>query len=115
MKKWTQKNKKTTIKYISDENSIFESYSKKGCIFECSVKFAIEKVGCLPWDFPVSSAWDDTNLEICYSINTESQSFNKVAMFYEAMHNDSNLKQCQCLPDCEQTIYDTQVSTGGKL
>ena len=66
-----RKKQKKTIKYISDENSIFENYSKKGCIFECSVKFAIEKVGCLPWDFPVRSEWDDSDIDICYTINTQ--------------------------------------------
>ena len=25
------------------------------------------------------------------------------------MNNDSNLKACDCMPDCETTIYDTQV------
>ena len=108
--------KKVQNNNLPDEMSIFQKYSKKGCIFECSVKFAIEQVGCLPWDFPVPFGWEEANLEICYSTSTDSVQFNslgqinKVAMFYEAMNNNSNLRQCQCMPDCEVTIYDTQVS-----
>ena len=98
-----------------DDKSIFQKYSKKGCIFECSVKFAIEKVGCLPWDFPVPFGWEDDNLEMCYTINTDYKKSNKVAMFYEAMNNNSNLRQCQCMPDCEVTIYDTQVCICGLI
>ena len=103
------------IFFFPDDKSIFQKYSKKGCIFECSVKFAIEKVGCLPWDFPVPFGWEEVNVEICYSINTDSKKSNKVAMFYEAMNNNSNLRQCQCMPDCEVTIYDTQVNFCGLM
>ena len=74
------------------------------------MKFAIENVGCLPWDFPVPLEWEEANLEICYAISTDSEQSNKVAMFYKAMNNNSNLRQCQCMPDCEATIYETQVS-----
>ena len=74
------------------------------------MKSAIENVECLPWDFPVPFERVDANLEMCHSIRTDSEQSNKVAMFYEAMNNNSNLRQCQCMPDCEATIYDTQVS-----
>ena len=73
------------------------------------MKFAIQNVGCLPWDFPVPFKWRDTNLEVCNSTKPDSApSKNKLVQFREAMNNDSNLRACECMPDCEATIYDTQ-------
>ena len=87
--------------------SIFQSYSQQGCIFECSMEFAINTVGCLPWDFPVPLKWENAHLEICNSSNPAT--INHLLRFYEAMNNDTNLKACDCMPDCETIIYDTQV------
>ena len=94
---------------VTDEYSIFQKYSQAGCIFECSLKFAIESVGCLPWDFPVPSKWQDVHLAVCNSTNPNPiNDKNKLVLFYEAMNNDSNLRTCECMPDCEATVYDTQ-------
>ena len=78
------------------------------------MEFAINNVGCLPWDFPVPLKWENAHLEICNSSNpgglldyTVSKSH--LLRFYEAMNNDTNLKACDCMPDCETIIYDTQV------
>ena len=78
------------------------------------MEFAIDTVGCLPWDFPVPLKWENTHLEVCNSSNPAglldySVSKHSLLRFYEAMNNDSNLKACDCMPDCETTIYDTQV------
>ena len=97
-----------------DESSIFQNYSQSGCIFECSIEFAIDTVGCLPWDFPVPLKWENIQLEVCNSSyggngwDTTAMK-NNLVKFHEAMNNDSNLRNCDCLPDCETTIYDTQV------
>ena len=73
------------------------------------MKFAIDSVGCLPWDFPVPIEWEGTKLAVCNSTNSDPiNDKNKLEMFYEAMNNDSNLRTCECMPDCEATIYDTQ-------
>ena len=96
--------------YLVDDDSPFLKYSKAGCIFKCSINFAIENVGCLPWDFPVPLKWEEAKLEVCHSASPDTnQTNNKLVKFYEAMNNDSNLRTCQCMPDCEATIYDTQV------
>ena len=98
---------------FTDELSIFQNYSQSGCIFECSMSFAIDSVGCLPWDFPVPLKWENQQLEVC---NSSNQAFtvgqtgkSNLMRFYEAMNNDTNLKACDCMADCETTIYDTQV------
>lgn len=71
--------------------------------------FAIESVGCLPWDYPVPFKLEDVNLAICDSTNPDPTSGkNKLVWFHEAMNNDSNLRTCECMPDCEATVYDTQ-------
>ena len=93
----------------TDEHSIFKKYSQAGCIFECSLNFAIASVECVPWDFPVPFKWQDVQLAICTSINQDpTNDKNKLVLFHEAMNNDSNLRTCDCMPDCEATIYDTQ-------
>ena len=90
---------------------MFKGYSQKGCIFECSLKFAIEEVGCLPWDFPTPIKWENASLAVCNSHTRHTNSKNDLIRFYDAMKNDTNLKNCDCVPDCEGIIYEAQEST----
>ena len=89
---------------------MFQKYSQKGCIFECSLNFAIETAGCLPWDFPVPMKRNGTDIAVCHSNTLKDPEKNKLFQFYEAMKNQTNLKKCDCLPDCEATKFETQES-----
>ena len=43
----------STCIFSQDANSLFKSYNEKSCQFECRLKFAVRRVGCIPWDYPV--------------------------------------------------------------
>ena len=32
--------------------NIFNVYTKVGCLFECNLKLAMERCGCVPWNYP---------------------------------------------------------------
>ena len=43
---------------LNDENSdldIFNKYTQEGCLFECKLKIAAAKCGCIPWSYPMLS------------------------------------------------------------
>ena len=35
--------------------NIFNVYTKVGCLFECNLRHATEKCGCVPWNYPFDS------------------------------------------------------------
>ena len=45
--------------------SMFKRYSQSGCLFECRLKYAIVKAGCIPWDYPVPSGIDERAYPMC--------------------------------------------------
>ena len=95
--------------FFSDDDSIFQMYSQKSCIFECSLNFAIRTVGCLPWDFPIPTKMKATDILVCHSSNEYRYGKNnKLIQFFNAMKNQTILRNCSCLPDCETIAYDTQ-------
>ena len=90
---------------------MLKDYSQKGCLFECSLNYAIELVGCLPWDLPIPLKWNESDMAVYHSFtNHNSNKNNDLEQFYAAMNNESNLRECgkRCMPDCEATIYETQ-------
>ena len=44
---------------IEQEDSIFNHYTQKGCLFECSMKYV---TNCTPWDFPLPANVDPANM-----------------------------------------------------
>ena len=90
---------------------MFQRYSQKGCILECSLRFAMDHVGCVPWDFPVPMKQTGDEIPVCHSnygfMNTMK---NTLMQFFDAMNNQSNLRTCECMPDCEAVLYESQES-----
>ena len=35
--------------------NIFNVYTKVGCLFECKLKHAMERCGCVPWNYPLDN------------------------------------------------------------
>ena len=107
----------------SDRNSLFVKYSQQGCLFECSLRYAVAKAGCLPWDYPMPTGIRADLLPVClanYEANNSrvgdlSGIFNtgwldsRIAAFDDAM-NERDVISCDCLPDCEGITYDVQVT-----
>ncbi len=90
---------------------MFKPYDEQSCLFECRLEHAIGKSGCVPWDYPnplddEGRAWSD--FEICTASIDKKE--NKLALFEEMMNNGRESVECDCLPNCEETAYRTQVS-----
>ena len=63
-------------------------YSRKGCEYDCRVRFASEGTGCAPWDYPLPE--DLQNVPICQSKPTGSLA-NPLAAFDKAMRSNASL------------------------
>ena len=37
----------------NEKLDVFNSYTKVSCLFECSIKYAIRRCGCVPWNYPL--------------------------------------------------------------
>lgn len=78
---------------------MFTIYKQKGCLFECKVRFVANKTGCTPWDFPVP-----TELSAMKFCNNED-----LLKFNQLLDNPISHQTCDCLPDCEEVNFETQV------
>ena len=56
--------------------SMFKRYSQSGCLFECRLKYAIVKAGCIPWDYPVPSGIDERAYPMCTSGDAQESTLN---------------------------------------
>ena len=69
---------------------------------------------CIPWDYttPIDGAKNWNTFDMCFS-NTGDYDFygqkNGLALFEKAMNSNEPLKDCNCLPNCEETAFETQV------
>ena len=77
-------------------SQIFKSYSHIGCVFECNIKHAFERCGCIPWNYPQFNL----NQTICHRLTQDC--------FEKEM--DSNEIDCHCPFDCIETKYSYTVS-----
>jgi hypothetical protein len=85
---------------------IHKTYSMTNCLFECAYLSARsmleqENEACIPWFFPSSS----DNITICDPWQT--------IKFMNYLKNDTiSSDACSlCLPDCNGTIYDREISS----
>ena len=83
-------------------------YSYKGCMFECRLKSAIKAVGCVPWDYPMPPSMSE---EFCNSSFAENGSVDNstLSRFDAFMNSGESISNCECLSDCEEVVYETQV------
>lgn len=96
---------------FSNENSnmkLYKIYSYSNCMFECVLLYARETLkanndashACIPWFFPSAEA----SITVCDPW--------KSVDFFNLMLNDIPDDTCShCLPDCNNMIYDTSVTT----
>ena len=97
-----------------DETSnlyLYNTYTQSNCYFECFIKlaqeFSREKFNitklCVPWYFPTPEA----NPNICDPWES--------VVFQEKFLSASTANCKQCLPDCETTVFKSQVLQNKKL
>ena len=93
---------------------MFNEYSQKGCIFECRLQNTYNHVSCIPWDYPIPPSVNEKYVEICNSsYNSSSMETNadsKLAAFEKYMNSKESIENCSCLPDCEQQVFEAQVT-----
>ena len=52
-KELTESQRDCRINDDTDDLLIFNVYTRTACLFECKMKYSIEKCGCNPWDYPL--------------------------------------------------------------
>ena len=87
---------------------MFKTYRQKGCHFECRLRYAAHHANCIPWDYPIPKGFE--GIAICLS---QLNGTNLLREFHDGMDDPNSLKNCSydCLPDCEEVKYDTQVGS----
>ena len=128
---------------FQEEDSMFKTYSLKGCQFECKLTNTFKSVGCIPWDYPIPpSLGHEGNIPICNSSvkqgepefiifqhpETSSRSPvpnpnfvpptpSSLARFNDYMDSKKSVENCgHCIADCEQEVrFETQVSITYKM
>ncbi len=85
-----------------EENStmkLHKNYSQANCLFECALKYAQNKLEvCTPWFFP----FQDKEFKMCNPLQSKQ-------LIFEMEHSVS-LNACECLPDCNQVVYQKSVT-----
>ena len=38
----------------TDELEVFNVYTRVSCLLECKMKYAMERCGCIPWNYPLN-------------------------------------------------------------
>ena len=86
---------------------MFNFYDEKSCQFECRIKHSILESHCVPWEYPtplgLEADWN--GFPICTSVSGNKG----LAKFERAMNSAKSLKDCDCLPNCEEVAFETQV------
>ena len=99
--------KNVTISYQNKARRIFRNYSEESCLFECRLEHAAREAGCVPWDYPHPYGSKPDEFPIC--VATSNITLNKLAKFEALMGSEDGLRDCHCLPNCEEVTFKTQV------
>ena len=51
-KELTEFQRNCRLNQESGSLNIFKVYTKVGCLFECNLEHAMERCGCIPWNYP---------------------------------------------------------------
>jgi len=87
------------LKNENNNSSLFKSYSKTNCEFECIMKAASNACKCLPWAMPRMQS----KLKTCDMIGN--------SCFRNVFHQSKLYRSCNCMPDCQTTTFSISEST----
>ena len=84
---------------------MFKFYRQEGCQFECRLRNSAKVANCIPWDYPIPPGI--YGIDICTDENlggpiTSFKNFSRI------MSDPEYLRNCSCLPNCEEVTYETQ-------
>ena len=54
-KELTESQRKCRLDEDTDMLDIFNVYTRIGCLFECKIKFSMQRCGCIPWYYPLNT------------------------------------------------------------
>ena len=114
---WNFHCKKMVIGYIINQFgvSVRCQYSREACILECSLRAALRRCGCTPWNYPHSGdAGDKEDKEGKEEASEEAMGricdvFGNFC-FAEAMKEATTRPPCDCPNDCRSYAYSITVS-----
>ena len=52
-KELTEAERQCRLNEDTGKLDVFNSYTRVSCLFECKFKYAIERCGCMPWNYPI--------------------------------------------------------------
>ena len=87
---------------LPEEMKMFKYYSQVGCHYECLLRKSREQCRCTPWSYPTAIG-DDEDKAICDLYGHYC--------FDQHMRDLSQLKNCDCDPDCERTLFTLSKTT----
>ena len=92
---------------------MFKMYTKEGCLFQCRLERAFNYSGCIPWDYPIPPSLDreNTKIKMCNSLVEQNGSIyeSDLAIFHDFMNTEDTQSSCNCQPNCEEVIFESQV------
>ena len=94
-------------------DSMFKMYTKEGCLFECRLENAFNYSGCIPWDCPIPPLLQmgHTRVKMCNSLVEQNVSIyeSDLATFNDLMNHEESVTNCNCQPNCEEVVFESQV------
>ena len=85
------------FKNESFDSVLFNQYSHSGCLFECLTLQSVQTCNCTPWNFPSN----ESKPTMCMGQDN--------LCFDREFNSASNIRKCNCLPDCNSTDYKYYV------
>ena len=91
--------RKCLLEQVVAEDSIFNVYTKNNCKYECHVKLAQEKCGCIPWDFILGNKEEECDVfgRTCFS------------NYLKLVSQSPNDKCTHCLNECDYIVFDKKI------
>ncbi len=86
---------------------MFNAYNERSCRFECRLRHAVNKTGCIPWDYPMPRSSSSPSPPLCTSSKNASE--NLLRAFEAAMSDNGAANACDCPPNCEEVNFKIQV------
>lgn len=80
---------------VQENMTIFKYYTQSACQFECLLKRSRKICRCTPWSYPFDPSLEEVRICDLYGHYC----------FDEYMRDLSKISECQCLPNCEQTMF----------
>ncbi len=94
--------------------SLFNKYNESACLFECRLAYAATRAKCIPWDYPVPGLGNLSTLPMCVASKVIGQK-NAIRNFEDLMSSKKSAESCNCLPNCEEVSFKTQVDCTSNL